>query len=351
MLPRCLASVAGLVSEIVAVDTGSVDATPRLLAEAGAMVRHVAWQDDFSQARNAALAMVTRPWVLVLDADEALEQRRAGALAELLTADPTPTSYALPLLSLTTDDDDGPTNRTLAVRLFNRPDVHRWEGALHEQLRGSQPAVCPDESLIIRHWGYQPSVIAAKDKVARDRRLATDPTASMDPLMRTLMACRLAEDADEIGRLTREVLHLAQAAGRGDAVVHEAVGRWAAALAQARRWPELLTAIGEAVEAWPFLENQCAVWYWLGRAFAGIGDRANAKSAVETAWGLLHAVGIIQFYEDMELPARLALAMAESQWAAGSREAARALADQALSHPGLSIPLQVQVQATVAAWG
>lgn len=72
MLPACLASVAGVVDEIVLVDTGSRDGTLALARAAGARVFEQPWSDDFSAPRNLAIAESRGDWVLVLDADERL---------------------------------------------------------------------------------------------------------------------------------------------------------------------------------------------------------------------------------------------------------------------------------------
>ena len=71
-LGRCLASVRGVVDEIILVDTGSTDRTAEIAQSFGARVGHHAWQDDFSEARNASLELATGDWILALDADEEL---------------------------------------------------------------------------------------------------------------------------------------------------------------------------------------------------------------------------------------------------------------------------------------
>jgi glycosyltransferase involved in cell wall biosynthesis len=83
-LPRCLASVAGLVDEMIVLDTGSTDGTVDLARSLGAQVEHFVWCDDFSQARNVALEYVTGDWVLVLDADEVLRPEAARDIRSLI---------------------------------------------------------------------------------------------------------------------------------------------------------------------------------------------------------------------------------------------------------------------------
>jgi glycosyltransferase involved in cell wall biosynthesis len=69
-LPVCLRSVRDWVDEIIVVDTGSIDGTVDIATAYGATVAHFAWCDDFSAARNFALAQVKTPWVFWLDADD-----------------------------------------------------------------------------------------------------------------------------------------------------------------------------------------------------------------------------------------------------------------------------------------
>ena len=72
-LPHCLASIQGLWDELVVVDTGSTDATREIALAFGARVEPFAWVEDFSAARNFSLGLCTGDWILVLDADEAVD--------------------------------------------------------------------------------------------------------------------------------------------------------------------------------------------------------------------------------------------------------------------------------------
>ena len=56
-LARCLSSVQGAVDEIIILDTGSTDGTKEVASRFTQRVYDYAWDDDFSAARNASLAM------------------------------------------------------------------------------------------------------------------------------------------------------------------------------------------------------------------------------------------------------------------------------------------------------
>jgi glycosyltransferase involved in cell wall biosynthesis len=68
-LERCLASVAGLVSETVVMDSGSTDATEAIARRHGVRWMHRDWL-GYRDQKQAALEQCTQPWVLALDADE-----------------------------------------------------------------------------------------------------------------------------------------------------------------------------------------------------------------------------------------------------------------------------------------
>ena len=85
-LPACLASIRGLWDELVVVDTGSTDDTVAIARGFGARVETFAWVDDFAAARNFSLACCTGDWILVLDADEAVDALDHGTLRLALEA-------------------------------------------------------------------------------------------------------------------------------------------------------------------------------------------------------------------------------------------------------------------------
>jgi glycosyltransferase involved in cell wall biosynthesis len=84
-LDGCLSSIRELVDEIVVVDTGSTDDSPRIAAARGAVVEHFTWRDDFSAARNHALDQAHGDWILYIDADERVRTDDVAAVRAALS--------------------------------------------------------------------------------------------------------------------------------------------------------------------------------------------------------------------------------------------------------------------------
>lgn len=172
-LPRCLASVAGVVDEMIVVDTGSTDATAALAVTAGAKVHHLAWENDFAKARNAAIDLATASWVLVLDADEELTAGMRGSLRELLE---TTTAAGLRVLveNLGRSGDVAASTLAPSVRLFRNAPAHRYERSVHEQVTPSilrAGGTIADHPLRILHHGYTSDRAQGGSRAARNAAL------------------------------------------------------------------------------------------------------------------------------------------------------------------------------------
>lgn len=72
-LERCLGSIRDWVDEIIVLDSGSTDGTREVAERYGAIFRHQDWL-GYRDQKNEALRQCTRPWVLALDADEAVSE-------------------------------------------------------------------------------------------------------------------------------------------------------------------------------------------------------------------------------------------------------------------------------------
>ncbi len=83
-LEDCLNSVKDIVDETIIIDTGSKDNTKSIADKAGAKIFDFKWKDDFSKARNFSLEKATSNWILVLDADELLDEEGKKTILELI---------------------------------------------------------------------------------------------------------------------------------------------------------------------------------------------------------------------------------------------------------------------------
>lgn len=173
-LDRCLASLRGIVDEIVVVDTGSTDGTLAIAKRHGAVIGHFDWIDDFAAARNHALSLATGDWIVSIDADETLEPGSKGIVQEAVLR-PHFGGYALNIVSPLAEGSGPAEFVHSAIRMFRRHPGITWEGAIHEQIlpsiRRLGLAVATLQGVALRHDGYRPDVVEAKGKAERSIRM------------------------------------------------------------------------------------------------------------------------------------------------------------------------------------
>ena len=165
-LERCLESARAWVDEIVVVDTGSSDATPELARRLGARVGCFAWCDDFSAARNAALALAEAPWRLVLDADEWII---AGADSLAALRGLAPEFIGQISVASVFDDASGGVGHAPSWLPRLLPRGVRYAGRVHEQPESMLPRRRLE--LVVAHDGYLDANKARK--AGRNEKLLT----------------------------------------------------------------------------------------------------------------------------------------------------------------------------------
>ena len=175
-IEECLSSLKVIADEIVVYDTGSKDATIDKVREAGATVIAGFWDDDFSRARNDALAHCRGDWVVWLDADETLQVDDASQLRTLLASTRADIDAWSVRIDNLTGVGAGSSFSHHAARMFRRARCE-WTGRLHEQIAlrlNHGPIVQAELSkgAWIRHTGYLDEALLAKNKAERNIRLA-----------------------------------------------------------------------------------------------------------------------------------------------------------------------------------
>jgi glycosyltransferase involved in cell wall biosynthesis len=191
-LPECLASVAGVMHQVIIADTGSTDGSAQLAREFGAEVFDFPWQDHFAQARNAAVQALTTDWVLVMDDDEELDPESRAKIPSLLS-DAAVAGYLVTLRnhipvkfgsgghapSIKSNDATVPRAERAAAyaefaicRLFRRhPEIY-YVGRVHEHVEPSIRALglkLRSSDLIIHHFGHlcSPGELQSKNEFYR----------------------------------------------------------------------------------------------------------------------------------------------------------------------------------------
>lgn len=130
-LRSCLESIKG-VDEIVIVDTGSKDGTISIVKEYTDKVYYgedYLWQDDFAHSRNQSLDLCTGDWILIIDADEVLEDGGIDKIKKIIN-NTDKTGLYFNTLSIT---DHSQVHKS--IRAFKR-GFTRWVGKAHNYLVG-----------------------------------------------------------------------------------------------------------------------------------------------------------------------------------------------------------------------
>lgn len=174
-LPNCLNSVKNYLSEIIVVDTGSTDNTKDIALSYGAKVYDYVWEDNFASARNYALQFVTQEWVLVLDADETLN---SSILPQIKSAIAPENNLVINLIRHEIGSVSSPYSSL--SRLFRRHPHIKFDRPYHALIDDSVIEICQRENqwkiidlpdIAIKHYGYQPQIIARQKKGEKAKKL------------------------------------------------------------------------------------------------------------------------------------------------------------------------------------
>jgi glycosyltransferase involved in cell wall biosynthesis len=209
-LADCLAPVADVFDEIVIVDTGSRDDTPRVAQRFTPHVFHFPWRDSFSAARNESLRHARGEWIFWLDADDRLLPENVQRLRGMLDQLPShPAAFMMDTVCV--PREAGEAERLIShLRLFHRHSELSWQGRVHEQLRPCPSTLgytCLFSDVRVHHVGYRDATLQQR-KLERDVRLlcmdyAVDPDDSSTLLHLGLAHAQLGRAGEARRFLTR----------------------------------------------------------------------------------------------------------------------------------------------------
>jgi glycosyltransferase involved in cell wall biosynthesis/tetratricopeptide (TPR) repeat protein len=288
-LPRALSSVAPVADEIIVVDTGSRDGTMAVAEAAGARVFQHEWKDDFAEARNESLRHATNAWIMVIDADQALDEHSRDEVRRLIESNDL-TGYLVRQLNYTYKGPAGSHVEHLTVRLFpNHPDI-RYFGRVHEQVLASRadlPFVLRPCGVVLHHFGYEPDRYVERAKANRDRGILEravreEPSSPLYAYYLGLTYLLLGIPARAESELVRALELCAECAAAGQPqTFHPATYvALARALSQQGRGQESIQCCREAVLLQPRLGDAQLT---LGNIAVEVNDYHTAMNAFERA--------------------------------------------------------------------
>jgi len=184
---KCLRSIVPMQSEIIVVDTGSVDRTVQIASSFTDKIYHFDWCDDFSAARNFCADKASNDYILSLDCDECL------VLADILLLQKNIIEHEgqIGLVNRITPypaDDVRQSKREQISRLFDRR-LFKYEGNVQEMLvaidkskvkmSGDIPSHY-EAPLTFYHNGFS-NIDIQRQKAERDLSLLQDRLRSEKP--------------------------------------------------------------------------------------------------------------------------------------------------------------------------
>jgi glycosyltransferase involved in cell wall biosynthesis len=167
-ISRCLQSVKDIVNEMIVVDTGSTDATIAIAEQLGAKVFYYQWDNDFSAARNYALAQAKGDWIIFLDADEYIATEMIKNVRPVI--DKIHGNRKLEAVRCQMNNLEG-TDGSLrssnpSLRIFRNSPIIRYQGRVHEAVfKFGKPVKffnVSNQLIVIYHTGYTKETVIEK---------------------------------------------------------------------------------------------------------------------------------------------------------------------------------------------
>lgn len=165
-IERCLKS-APFVDDIVVVDSHSTDHTVQIAQNAGARVIQEKWR-GFGPQKRFATNLAKNPWVLSLDADEALSPELAAEIFESFADLDPQTGYLIPRRSYHMGRwiNFGGWYPDLQLKLFNTQHAQWTEAEVHEAIKVPKTQALKRDIL---HWVFE----SLSDQVVTNDRYST----------------------------------------------------------------------------------------------------------------------------------------------------------------------------------
>ncbi len=159
-IANCLRFLIDIVDEIVVVDTGSKDRTLEIIDHFPVQVFHYKWTHSFAEARNFAIANAKGPFILTIDADEIIFNRKdAKKVLQSFAVSKSPNLLGTVQLTNLGGENSATEISTHVLSRFFKKTEFRYKGSIHEQLTtiDNAPLTTKPTGLVLHHTGYSQS--------------------------------------------------------------------------------------------------------------------------------------------------------------------------------------------------
>lgn len=137
-------------SELIILDTGSIDKSVEIAKLYTDKVYFASWNDNFGYMRNKSISYANGEWVLILDADEELIECEKMINFFKTDLHKKYNSAAVELKNINSEDGKS-YSKSANLRLFKK-EGFRYEGAIHEQPMYKEPVY--NNIAVFNHYGY-----------------------------------------------------------------------------------------------------------------------------------------------------------------------------------------------------
>lgn len=182
VIDRSLSSIWHLVDEIIVVDTGSNDHTKEIAAKYTPHIYEFKWIDDFSVARNYAASKASGEWILVIDADEYVDEENFKEFIKEIKNDKGMyDAYSAKILNFTGNYGENLV-QNFHDRIYKNNSQISYYRKIHEQFKkqSGEPLKSKNSNLLIFHSGYLNETVDKKEKKQRNKELLDKEMSSGD---------------------------------------------------------------------------------------------------------------------------------------------------------------------------
>lgn len=176
-IAECIQKASPFFDEIHIVDTGSTDDTLDILQKLDCDVYKIDWPNDFSKARNYSISKANNDWILILDADEYINNFDINAINDFINNKNN--KYKIGKISIKSYYGESLANYSVNYlpRLFNKKyykylkPVHETLYPVDNKLKIPLNEVYVNIPIEVEHYGYLSYISYDKNKDQRNIEL------------------------------------------------------------------------------------------------------------------------------------------------------------------------------------